>query len=167
MTDTETPNPNPNLNSQSSSFVAGLLLIWDFLKIVIVALIIIIPLRYFVFQPFVVYGSSMEPNFQNGQYLIIDELTYHFADPTRGQSIVLHYPKDHKQYFIKRIVGLPGETVEVDNGRVTIFNTAHPAGEVLDEQYLPSQGLTYPHDVSIVGGKKTVTLGDGQYFVIC
>lgn len=166
MNDSQSTIPSPNPNSQSGSFVAGLLLIWDFLKIVIIALVIIIPLRYFVFQPFVVYGSSMEPNFENGQYLIIDELTYHFKDPTRGQTVVLHYPKNHKEYFIKRVVGLPGETVEVDNGRVTIFNQAHPNGTILDETYLPSQGLTYPHDVSIIGGKKTLTLGEDQYFVM-
>jgi signal peptidase I len=159
---TPTSQPNP----PSSSFVAGLLLVWDFLKIIIVALIIIIPLRYFVFQPFVVYGSSMEPNFENGQYLIIDELTYHFADPVRGQSVVLRYPKDHKQYFIKRVIGLPGETVEIDNGHVVIFNSENPDGVVLDEEYLPTQGLTYPHDVAVVGGKKTLTLGEGQYFAM-
>jgi signal peptidase I len=163
----ETPTPEPNLNShQTSAFMSGLLLVWDFLKIVIVALIIIIPVRFFVFQPFVVYGSSMEPNFENGQYLIIDELTFHFSDPVRGQAVVLRYPQDPKQYFIKRIIGLPGETVQIDNGRVTIYNAGNPNGVTIDESYLPTQGLTYPHDVSIVAGKKTLTLGSEEYFAM-
>lgn len=159
-------NPTPENNQPTSSFVSGLLFIWDFLKIVVVALLIIIPVRYFIFQPFVVYGSSMEPNFENGQYLIIDELSLHFSDPARGQAVVLRYPKDPKQFFIKRIVGLPGETVQIDNGHVKIYNAENKDGVVLDEKYLPTQGLTYPHDISVVAGQKTLTLGAGEYFAM-
>ncbi len=155
-------NPNPS----TGTFVSGLLFIWDFLKIVIIALVIIIPVRYFVFQPFIVSGSSMEPNFQNGQYLVIDELTYHFASPVRGQVVVLRYPKNPREFFIKRIVGLPGERIQIDNGKVIIFNTQHPEGIPLDEIYLPNQSLTFPHDVSLVGGQKTLTLGSDEYFVM-
>lgn len=156
----------PSKNSFFASLASGFLFLWDFLKIILVALVIIVPIRYFVFQPFIVSGSSMEPNFQNGQYLIIDEMSYHFAAPQRGQVVVLHYPKDPKQYFIKRIIGLPGEKVEIDNGRVIIFNAAHPDGVTLDESYLPSQNLTYPHDISVVGGQKILTLGMDQYFML-
>lgn len=161
----QTENQQPK-NSFFASVASGLLFLWDFLKIILVALIIIVPIRYFVFQPFIVSGSSMEPNFQSGQYLIIDELSYHFTAPQRGQVVVLHYPKDPKQYFIKRIIGLPGEKVEVNNGRVTIFNAVHPDGVTLDESYLISQNLTYPHDVSMVGGQKILTLGPDQYFMM-
>src|SRR3989338_878991 len=119
----ETPNsPLPENNHQTSSFMSGLLLIWDFLKIVVIALLIIITVRYFIFQPFVVYGSSMEPNFENGQYLIIDEITFRLKDPARGHAVVLRYPEDSRQFFIKRIVGLPGDNVQIDNGHVTIYN---------------------------------------------
>jgi len=163
----ETPNnPVPENTHQTSSFMSGLLLIWDFLKIVAIALAIIIPVRYFIFQPFVVYGSSMEPNFENGQYLIIDELSFHISDPARGQTVVLRYPKDPKQFFIKRIVGLPGETVKIDNGHVTIYNERNKDGIILDEDYLPTQGLTYPHDISVVAGQKTLSLGADEYFAM-
>src|SRR3989338_8145761 len=118
-------NPE-NQNPSSGTFVSGLLFIWDFLKIVIIDLAIIVPIRYFVFQPFIVSGSSMEPNFQNGEYLVIDELTYHFSNPARGQVVVLRYPKDPKQFFIKRILALPQERVEINNGKVIIFNSEHP-----------------------------------------
>lgn len=158
-------NQEPN-NGFLGGFASGLLLVWDFLKIVVVALAIIIPIRYFVFQPFIVSGSSMEPNFSNGQYLIIDELTYHFSSPERGQVVVLHYPKDPKQFFIKRIIGLPGEKVQIDNGKVTIFNAERPEGVTIDEDYLPNQGLSYPHDTTVIGGKKNITLGTDEYFMM-
>lgn len=163
----QTPNQqiNPE-NHPSGAVVSGLLFIWDFLKIVAIALVIIVPVRYFIFQPFVVFGSSMEPNFHNGQYLIIDELSYRFSNPSRGQTIVLKYPNDPKQYFIKRIIALPGETIQIENGRVTIYNAENTNGITLDESYLPSQGLTYAHDVSVVAGSKTLTLKEGEYFVM-
>ncbi|MEJ0021544.1 MAG: signal peptidase I [Candidatus Doudnabacteria bacterium] len=163
---TRTETSGKHKNSSFGGFVSGLLLVWDFLKIIILAIIIIVPIRYFIFQPFIVSGSSMEPNFSNGQYLIIDELTYHFSSPQRGQVIVLHYPKDPKQFFIKRIIGLPGEKVEIDNGKVTIFNAQHPNGVTSDEPYLPNQQLSYAHDMTIVGGKKILTLGSDEYFMM-
>ena len=147
-------------------FASTALLIWDFLKIVIIAVIIIVPIRYFIFQPFVVSGASMQPNYQTGQYLIIDELSYRFAPPARGQVVVLKYPKDPKEFFIKRIIGLPGERILIDNGKVKIFNQDHPEGEVLSESYLPNENLTYPHDALIVGGQKTITLKTDEYFVL-
>jgi len=163
----QTPNHNPDgSNIPTNSLVSGLLFIWDFLKIVVIALVIIIPVRYFIFQPFVVHGSSMEPNFENGQYLIIDEISYRFSDPQRGQTVVLKYPKDPKQFFIKRIVALPGETVQIENGRVTVYNEANPKGITLDESYLPNQGLTYPHDVSLIAGSRTLTLKADEFFVM-
>ncbi len=108
----------------------------------------------------------MEPNFQNGQYLVIDELSYHLHEPKRGDVVVMRYPRDEKQYFIKRIIGLPGEQVKIDNGKVTIYNAAHPKGMTLNESYLPNQGLTYPQDAIIVGGNKILTLEKDQYFML-
>jgi signal peptidase I len=158
-------NLGPETN-QKNGFLSGLAFVWDFLKVIIVALIIILPIRYFIFQPFIVSGSSMEPNFQNSQYLIIDELGYRFHDPVRGDVLVIKYPKDPKQYFIKRIIGLPGEKVQIDNGRVTIYNSDHPTGFTLNETYLPNQGLSFPHNSTIVGGKNIITLNSDQYFMM-
>src|SRR5581483_7035077 len=155
----ETPKITPTNEPKNGAFASGLLFIWDFLKVILVALVIILPIRFYVFQPFLVSGSSMEPNFQNGQYLIIDELSYRFHEPGRGDVLVLRYPKDPKQFFIKRIIGLPGEKVQVDNGHVTIYNSQNPNGFVLDESYLPNQNLSFPHNTTIVGGKNILTLG--------
>lgn len=163
MNEPENRTPNSNF---FGGFTSGALLVWDFIKIVLIALVIIVPIRYYIFKPYVVSGSSMEPNFHNGQYLIIDELSYHLGEPERGDVVVLHYPKDPKQDFIKRIVGLPEEKVKIDNGQVTIINAKHPEGVTLEEGYLPNQGLTYPQDPIIVGGSKVLTLGKDEYFVM-
>ena len=128
-------------------------------KILLVSLAIVLPIRYFIVQPFIVRGASMEPNFHDGQYLIIDEVTYNVRKPARGEVIVFHYPKDPSQFFIKRIVGLPNERVEIKKGRVTIFNKDNPNGMLLDEQYLkPPNRATYPD--------KTVTLAGSEYFLM-
>ena len=87
----------------------------ELLEFVLVAAIIVIPVRLFVAQPFIVSGASMEPTFDHGQYLIVDELSYRFAPPQRGDVVIFHPPKDPSQYYIKRIIGLPGETVRVAN----------------------------------------------------
>ena len=88
----------------------------ELLKFALIALIIVVPVRLFVAQPFIVSGASMEPTFETGQYLIVDELTYHFEAPQRGDVIIFRYPKDPSQFFIKRIIGLPGETVTIKDG---------------------------------------------------
>lgn len=160
------PNLGPQNKPSVGGFAASLLFLWDFFKVIIIALIIIVPIRYFIFQPFIVSGSSMEPNFQDKQYLIIDEVSYRLHDPARGDVLVLRYPKDPKQYFIKRVIGLPGEKVQVDNGHVTIYNNEHPQGMVLNEPYLPDQNITFPHVTTIIGGNHIITLGADQYFMM-
>jgi len=129
------------------------LFIWEILKIVIVALLIVLPIRYFLFQPFIVKGQSMEPNFENGDYLIIDEISYRLREPQRGEVIVFRYPYNPSQRYIKRIIGLPGELIEVKDGRVMVGN------QVLnEEEYLPS-GLTIPGNVRFL-------LDENEYFVL-
>jgi signal peptidase I len=150
--------PMPEHNKPSSTLGAVGLFIFDFLKVFIIAVAIIIPVRWFLFQPFVVTGDSMRPNFQDGNYLIIDEMTYHLRQPERGEVIVLKFPNDTSQYFIKRIVGLPNERIVIDNGHVTVYNAANPNGIALDESYLPNNNITY--------GNIDRTLGPNEFFVL-
>jgi len=92
--------------------------LWDFLKFTVIALLIVIPIRLWVAQPFIVSGASMEPTFDNGDYLIIDEFSYHFQKPQKGDVIVFRYPLQTSKFFIKRIVNIPKEGeyfVEGDN----------------------------------------------------
>lgn len=131
--------------------------IWELSKIVIIALVIVLPIRYFLFQPFFVRGQSMEPNFEDGDYLIVDELSYKFRDPGRGEVIVFKYPNDPSQKYIKRIIGLPGEIIEIQNGSVAILS--EDGGIILEESgYLPNSAFT--------SGSMKVGLGDDEYFVM-
>ena len=131
--------------------------IWEITKIVIIALAIVIPIRYFLFQPFFIRGQSMEPSFENGDYLIIDEISYRFREPQRGEVIVFQYPKDHSQRFIKRIIGLPGETIEIQDSRVIIHKDGN--SQILDE----SEYLSFFSETS---GNILVTLDEDEYFVL-
>ncbi len=97
--------------------------LWETFKVVAVALLIVIPVRYFLFQPFIVSGHSMEPNYSHGDYLIVDEITYRFREPERGEVIVFRYPESPSFRHIKRVIGLPGETVVIQEGEIKIvFN---------------------------------------------
>lgn len=130
----------------------------EVLKVIPLALAIVLPVRYFLIQPFKVVGASMQPNFYNQDYLIIDELHYRFEDPQRGEIIVFHPPNNPSQDYIKRVIGLPGETVIVSQGVVTIQNSAHPQGFVLDESSYIA-GVYTP-------GETHVTLKANEYFVM-
>lgn len=125
---------------------------WEIVKTIVIAGVIVLVIRAVLFQPFLVSGASMEPNVQQSNYLIIDELTYRFRDPERGEVIVFRYPNDASTFYIKRIVGLPGETVDVSEGEVKI------QGTTLDESFYLKKGSTY--------GTVHVTLGQNQYFVM-
>ncbi len=137
--------------------------IWEIVKITAITLAIIIPIRYFLIQPFFVKGASMEPNFQDGQYLVIDEISYRWRAPERGEVIVFRYPPDPSQFYIKRIIGLPGDTVEISNGQVEIFNTEHPLGFILNESgYLPAGLATYGDINQKIGPDEYFVLGDNR-----
>ncbi len=127
----------------------------EMLETVAIAVAAVILVRTFVAQPFLVSGSSMEPTFMNGDYLLVDELTYHLRQPERGEVIVLKYPKDPSSYFIKRIIGLPGETVIIKNGIVSILDNGKNL--VLNEPYVDQKMATTNFEE---------TLGPNEYFVM-
>jgi signal peptidase I len=137
----------------------ALLFLWEIAKVVLISLAIIIPIRYFLFQPFFVRGASMEPNFLNGDYLIIDEITYRLGDPERGDVVVFRSPQDTSQFFIKRIVGMPGETIELTEDQVIIRNSERPSGFILDES-------AYLSDSQHTSGNLRLKLDDNEYFVM-
>ena len=130
--------------------------IWEMVRVAIISLIIILPVRYFLIQPFYVKGASMEPNFYDHEYLIIDEISYRFDVPNRGDIAVFKYPKDTKQYFIKRVIGLPGDKVKIQD------NTVYINGNKLDESYLPPGTET----ILPLRGYGDVTLTDDEYFLL-
>ncbi|MBU0646841.1 signal peptidase I [Patescibacteria group bacterium] len=133
--------------------------IFDFIKVVLISLAIIIPIRYFLIQPFYVRGASMEPNFYDSEYLIIDEISYRFHEPKRGDIIVFKYPRNPQEYFIKRVVGLPNEKIQVKDGEIHIFNKEHPLGIKIDEPYLANGVKTNGTDDDII------SLSNDEYYV--
>jgi len=133
--------------------------VWELAKIAVIAFVIVAPIRYFLFQPFIVSGASMVPNFESGDYLIVDEISYRFSDPQRGDVVVFNtdfIPGYEGQRFIKRVIGLPGETVDIKNGQVDIAKNGQTT--VLDEAYLPDSLKTV--------GDVNVTLKSDEYFVM-
>ncbi|MEK9154800.1 MAG: signal peptidase I [Patescibacteria group bacterium] len=138
---------------------AFLYTIWEIIEVGVVAVAAVLVIRYFLVQPFLVSGASMEPNFKNGDYLLIDEISYRLKEPERGEVIVFHYPNDKSFYYIKRIIGLPGETVEIKDGKITILNSEYSKGFTLSEEYLPMGGITS-------SGKERFVLNESEYFVL-
>ncbi len=144
---------NVRLGEQITAFI------WEVFKIVVISVAIVLPLRYYLVQPFFVSGQSMEPNFEDRDYILVDKISYRLHGAQRGDVVVFRYPLDPSQYFIKRVIGLPGETVQIQNNVVTIFNARYPQGLVLDEDaYLPDSQTTV--------GMTRIKLDDNEYFVL-
>jgi signal peptidase I len=149
------------LNKLKSVATAIGLFFIEFIKIAILAGIAIWFIRSFLFKPFYVRGQSMFPTFQERDYLIIDELSFRLREPARGEVVVFHAPTpqgeaSEKEFYLKRIIGLPGERIKIENGHVIVYNKDHLGGVVLNEYYLRET----------TGGSQDVTLGDDEYFVL-
>ncbi len=130
----------------------------EIVKFTIIAFAIFVPLRFFIVQPFIVSGASMDPTFTSGQYLLVDQLTYRFHEPAREDVIIFRYPRDPKTFFIKRVIGLPGETVKINGKEITIVNKEHPDG-----LKIPDPHVTKEHEMM---SNISVTLKDTEYFVM-
>lgn len=133
----------------------------EIIPLALIAILIIYPIRTFVAQPFFVRGQSMEPTFVDGDYLIVDELSYRFREPQRGEVVVFRFPLDEDQYYIKRIVGLPGETIEVESGRLYSIPQGSETREPLAEWwYRELSGRLLP------GEDFQVKIPEESYFVL-
>lgn len=132
------------------------LFLFEVLQIALVAIVLIVVVRFFIIKPFVVQGGSMEPNFFHDEYLIIDEISFRFRDIKRGEIVVFRPPIQEDQFYIKRVIGLPGETLELNDGQITIFNETHPNGFVLREDYINEHS----------NGKDRVTMGENEYYLM-
>jgi signal peptidase I len=131
---------------------------YDVVSFALIALLIVVPIRWFVAQPFIVRGASMHPTFETGEYLIVDQLSYRFHEPARGDVIIMKYPRDESVYFIKRIIGLPGETVELQGTKVIIRHGAGTDATTLVQDYVPPEENRPEY--------ATYTLGADEYFVM-
>lgn len=128
----------------------------ELLIFIALAAAIVLPIRIFLAQPFRVDGQSMAPTFENGDYLIVDEISYRFSPPKRGDVVVFRFPGNTSVFYIKRIIGLPGEKVHISNGIVTVTKT-DGTELVLEEPYVEAEDASYSPDKN---------LGPGQYYVL-
>lgn len=131
-------------------------LFFELVRFATIALVIVIPVRVFIIEPFVVSGSSMFPTFENGDYLIIDKISYELGNPTRDDIVIFRYPNDQTKFFIKRIIGLPNETVDIKGNTITVTNGEYEKGFKLDEPYVKNMANSNTH----------FELKDNEYFVM-
>ena len=155
MTD-EAPIEAQNDLPQATSSEGAKAFFIDLVKFTLLALLIVAPIRWFIAQPFIVNGSSMDPTFKDGDYLIVDELSYYFHEPQRGDVVIFRYPKDTSKYFIKRIVGLPGETFKLVDGHPFVVQSKNATPKEILEPY-----LTF----TAVNNLQTTLVAD-EYFVM-
>lgn len=154
------PTPSSSPRPKSSTWKT----IREWVQVIIIALVISLPIRFFIAEPFVVNGASMDPTFSTGQFLIVDRVTYRFEKPQRGDVMIFQYPYapvgafgTPDVYYIKRVIGLPGETVTITDGRVFV-STGSSTPVELNEPYISPMHAS--HD------NYTTTLGPTQYFVM-
>jgi signal peptidase I len=147
--------------SVAKKIVDALLYVWDIGKTLFLVVAVAFVIRFYLVQPFYVEGQSMEPNFNNGEYLLIDELSYHFRSPERGEVIVFRPPINTYQNYIKRIIGLPGESVSFD-GSVTVKNDKNPEGSKIEESYLSPDTPTIGNTYQDLKEKEFFAMGDNR-----
>lgn len=135
---------------------------WEVIEVALIAFVAVFLIRSFLVQPFLVNGASMEPTFSHGNYLLIDVLSYRFRAPKRGEVIVFHYPENTSVFFIKRIIGLPGERIIIHDGKVVISMPGEDESHVIVEEYLPPSFVTFGSDDIILGDNEFFVMGDNR-----
>jgi|SRR3989344_6540668 len=123
---------------------------------ILIAVGIVLPFRIYMAEPYIVSGASMDPTFESGDYLIVNKISYRFKNPERNTVVIFRYPNDTSKNFIKRIIGLPNETVVAKENTIRIINKKNPDGFEIDQSYII-------HNVSLNFEK---TLGPNEYFVM-
>lgn len=128
----------------------------EFITSLVIIAVIVVPVRMFIVSPFIVNGTSMDPTFATNDYLIVDKLSYRLQNPERGDVVIFRFPNDPHFFFIKRIIGLPGETITISGGTVSITSEDTAESFTLNEPY-----ITYPKYENT-----SATLGADEYFVM-
>jgi signal peptidase I len=154
-------NTNDTTNQTPDTSVKKEHPLTEIIRFALLAIIIVVPIRMFIAQPFIVSGASMNNTFENGQYLIVDQLSYYLDDPARGDVVIFRYPRDPSKFFIKRVIGLPGDTLTIEESNVTITNEANPDGYVLNEPYVNSMQAAAPR-TEVMGPREYFVMGDNR-----
>lgn len=136
--------------------------LWEMIKTAVTVVIIVYLIKTYVFQLFIVDGQSMEPTLHHSQMLLVDKLTYQFRSPKRGEIIVFQKPSEKSIDFIKRIIGVPGDTVIIENNHVTITNEKTNEKTILDEPYLALDMITTGNQQFVIKENEVFVLGDNR-----
>lgn len=142
---------------------------WELVRFAFIALIVVVPIRIFIAEPFIVSGSSMVPTFTNGDYLIVDKVSYRLSNPKRDDVVVFRYPGDTTKFFIKRIIGLPNETVDIKGNDVTITKGDKTTILKIDQPYVKNPANNETHfelkgDEYFVMGDNRGASSDSRYW---
>ena len=131
----------------------------EIIKFALLAAVIVIPFRVYIAEPYIVQGASMSPTFETGHYLIIDKFTHKLNGPERGSVIVFKYPNDPSRFFVKRVIGLPGETVEIENRNVYV-TPVNGQKTLLSEPYL--KNMIPDNQITTLGPTEIFVMGDNR-----
>jgi signal peptidase I len=153
---------NDGNNSTPPSEVKKESFLKEVIKFLLIAVFVVLPFRFFIAQPFIVDGASMDPTFETGEYLIVDQISYKFEEPQRGSVVIFKYPKDTSKFFIKRVIGLPDETVKIKGEEVTIINKDHPNGFTLAEPYIAPSNRKEDNFAVTLKDKEFFVMGDNR-----
>lgn len=142
----------------------------EWIQTIVIALLVALPIRFFIAEPFIVNGASMDPTFSTGQFLIVDRVTYRFEKPERGDVVIFEYPNNPSVYYIKRVIGLPSETVDIKDGRVFVgTSTASTMSErcaatplQLTEKYVRADHASHESLCASLGPSEYFVLGDNR-----
>jgi signal peptidase I len=151
--DVPTVDPQTVEEEQQRSLISPVLR--EILETVVLAAVIWLLIN-FTTARYVVEGSSMEPNLVTGQFLIVSRLAYRFGEPQRGDVIVFDFPGNPSDDYVKRIIGLPGDEIQIDQGNVYVN------GELLEEPYIADNSLTSRRGTWVVPEDNYFVMGDNR-----
>jgi len=154
------PAKNELPESEFEHLQTGPNLFVETIRLMIIALAIVLPIRIFIVAPFIVEGASMEPNYHNAEYLLVDEISYRFQKPERGDVVVFRPPDNQSIFYIKRVIALPGETIMIKDQKISIINSENPEGLLLSEDSYIDGSSASQSEFS------QITLKDNEYFVL-
>ena len=132
------------------------------LEFILIFLAIFLPVRFFIFEPFVVIGESMEPNFHSADYLIICKICIKLGRVNRGDVIIFRPAVDESKYYIKRVIGLPNEKIHLKGNEIYIYNKEHPEGFKLEENYLTDKNFYMEEQIFELKDNEYLVLGDNR-----
>jgi len=150
-------SPTLNILDYMNFIKRAIAAIFDFLQSVVVVMAVMVMIYLFIMSPQEISGQSMDPNFHNGEYILTNKIEYKIGDPKRGDIVIFKSPRNKEIDYIKRVIGLPGETIRLSNS--TFFIN----GKKLDEPYLAP--TVYTFGGSYLAENTDIVVPPGKYFV--